>query len=64
MFYVRRNEVIPRNDILKTIWGDDSYFNSRSLDVFISKLRKLLSGDPSLEIKSAQGKGFKLAVEE
>jgi DNA-binding response OmpR family regulator len=64
MLCAHRNEVLSRNDILKTIWGDDSYFNSRSLDVFISKIRKLLSIDPSLEIKSAHGKGYKLAVEE
>jgi DNA-binding response OmpR family regulator len=57
------NEVLPRNDILKTIWGDDSYFNSRSLDVFISKIRKYLSVDPSLEIKNVHGKGYKLTAE-
>ncbi len=59
-----RNEVVHRNDILKAIWGDDSYFNGRSLDVFISKIRKYLAVDPSIEIKSAHGKGYKLAVEE
>jgi DNA-binding response OmpR family regulator len=64
MLCAHRNEVLPRNDILKSIWGDDSYFNSRSLDVFISKIRKLLSVEPSLEIRSVHGKGYKLAVKE
>ena len=58
----RRNQVLARNDILKAIWGDDSYFNSRSLDVFVSKLRKHLSKDPSLEVISVHGKGYKLAA--
>ncbi|HTP14149.1 MAG TPA: winged helix-turn-helix domain-containing protein, partial [Bacteroidota bacterium] len=60
----RRNEVVPRNDILKAVWGDDSYFNGRSLDVFISKIRKYLSADPSLEIRNVHGKGYKLTVDE
>ncbi|HEY6952140.1 MAG TPA: response regulator transcription factor [Bacteroidota bacterium] len=64
MLCAHRNEVLYRNDILKSIWGDDSYFNSRSLDVFISKIRKFLSADPSLEIKNVHGKGYKLTVAE
>jgi DNA-binding response OmpR family regulator len=55
-----RNTVVHRSEILKSVWGDDSYFNSRSLDVFISKLRKHLSGDSDIEIKSIHGRGFKL----
>ncbi len=64
LFCAHRNEIIPRNDILKSIWGDDSYFNGRSLDVFVSRIRKYLSPDPSVEIKNAHGKGYKLAIEE
>ncbi len=55
------NALVLRNDILKTIWSDDSYYNSRSLDVFISKLRKYLAEDPSLKIMSVHGKGYKLS---
>lgn len=55
------NSVVLRNDILKSIWSDDSYYNSRSLDVFISRLRKYLAGDPSLKIMSVHGKGYKLS---
>ncbi len=64
MLCAHRNEVLPRNDILKTIWGDDSYFNGRSLDVFISKIRKHLSVDPSIEIKNVRGKGYKLTIDD
>jgi two-component system, OmpR family, response regulator VicR len=55
----RPNEVIKRNDMLKAIWGDDDYFMGRSLDVFISRLRKYLSADPSLKIESIHGVGFR-----
>lgn len=55
-----RNEVLPREIALKRIWGDDSYFNSRSMDVFISKLRTYLKGDDRLEILTVHGKGLKL----
>ncbi len=55
------NTVVLRNDILKSIWSDDSYYNSRSLDVFISRLRKYLADDPSLKIMSVHGKGYKLS---
>ena len=58
----RKNTLVARNDILKLIWGDDSYFNGRSLDVFISKLRKHLASDRSIEIKNVHGKGYKLTT--
>lgn len=58
----RKNALVARNDILKLIWGDDSYFNSRSLDVFISKLRRHLASDRSVEIKNVHGKGYKLTT--
>lgn len=58
---INLNAIVLRNDILKSIWSDDSYYNSRSLDVFISKLRKYLADDPSLKIMSVHGKGYKLS---
>lgn len=55
-----RNNVTGRTEILKQVWGDDSYFNGRSMDVYIAKLRKYLKKDPSLEIMNIHGKGFRL----
>ncbi len=57
---VNRNSVLDRNFALKTIWIDDSYFNARSMDVYITKLRKYLKDDPTIEIINVRGKGFKL----
>ena len=54
------NEVLERNYALKTIWVDDNYFNARSMDVYITKLRKLLNNDPNIEIINIHGKGYKL----
>ena len=53
-------EVTERQHALKLIWGDDSYFNARSMDVYITKLRKYLKEDPSVEIVNVHGRGFKL----
>jgi len=58
------NEVLDRNLALKSIWQDDNYFNSRSMDVYIAKLRKYLKEDPKEEILNIHGKGFKLLVQE
>ncbi|HLA69564.1 MAG TPA: response regulator transcription factor [Bacteroidota bacterium] len=58
----RKNSIVTRSEILKDVWGDDSYFNGRSLDVFVSRLRKYLAPDPSVEIKNVHGKGYKLVV--
>ncbi|HZJ74134.1 MAG TPA: response regulator transcription factor [Perlabentimonas sp.] len=57
---LNKNAVLDRNFALKTIWIDDSYFNARSMDVYITKLRKYLSSDPEVEIINVRGKGFKL----
>jgi DNA-binding response OmpR family regulator len=57
---VNRNGVLDRNFALRTIWNDDSYFNARSMDVYITKLRKFLKDDPSVQIINVRGKGFKL----
>lgn len=54
------NEILERNYALKTIWIDDNYFNARSMDVYITKLRKHLKDDPSIEIINIHGKGYKL----
>ena len=56
------NSVLERNYALKAIWYDDNYFNARSMDVYITKLRKYLSEDPNIEILNIHGKGFKLLV--
>jgi DNA-binding response OmpR family regulator len=57
-----KDRVLKREEILKSVWGDDDYFMGRSLDVFISKLRKYLKEDPSVEIVNYHGVGFKLEV--
>lgn len=54
------NDILERNFALKNIWVDDNYFNARSMDVYITKLRKLLKDDPSIEIINIHGKGYKL----
>lgn len=54
------NEILERNYALKAIWVDDNYFNARSMDVYITKLRKLLKEDPDIEIINIHGKGYKL----
>jgi len=53
-----RNTIVSRKDILMQIWGDDSYFNSRNLDVYMTKLREYLKDDPSLEIMTIKGVGY------
>jgi len=55
-----KNQVVGRSEALKEIWGDDSYYNSRSMDVYVTKLRKYLKTDDQLEILNIHGKGFKL----
>ncbi len=58
------NEVLERNFALKAIWFDDNYFNARSMDVYITKLRKYLKEDPRVQIINVHGKGYKLVVDE
>lgn len=55
-----KNGVMERSYALKAIWGEDSYFNGRSMDVYIAKLRKHLKEDPTVEILNIHGRGFKL----
>jgi len=54
------NEILERNFALKTIWIDDNYFNARSMDVYITRLRKYLTNDPAVKILNVHGKGYKL----
>lgn len=58
----KANELLPRDVALKSIWIDDNYFNARSMDVYITKLRKLLKADPEVEILNVHGKGYKLVI--
>ncbi len=60
LFFLNQNEVIKRSDILEQVWGEDDYFLGRSLDVFISRLRKYLKQDESLKIENIHGVGFRL----
>jgi len=60
LFCSRKDTVLKREEILLNVWGDDDYFIGRSLDVFISKLRKYLAEDPSVQIINYHGVGFKL----
>ena len=57
------NDVLQRELALKTIWIDDNYFNARSMDVYITKLRKHLKDDPDIEINNVHGKGYRLIAE-
>lgn len=57
---LKKNEVLTREEALISIWHDDNYFNGRSMDVFLSKLRKYLKDDPKVEIINVHGKGYKL----
>jgi len=58
----KTNELLQRDYALKTIWIDDNYFNARSMDVYITKLRKHLKADPNVEILNVHGKGYKLVI--
>lgn len=62
LFSENRNKVLTREQILRNLWGDDDYFMGRSLDVFISRLRKIISKDPSIQIENLHGIGFKFSV--
>jgi len=57
-----KNDLLERGYALKKIWGDDSYYNARSMDVYITKLRKLFASDPNIQIINVHGIGFKLIM--
>ncbi len=59
---LHQNETLERETALRAIWGEDNYFNGRSMDVFVSKLRKYLKADERIEIRNIHGRGFKLMV--
>ena len=59
-----QNQILDRDIALKSIWGNDNYFTGRSMDVYITKLRKYLKEDESIEIVNIHGKGFKLLIKE
>lgn len=62
LLYENREKIIDRKDILNLLWGNDSFFNSRNLDVYITKLRSYLKEDPSLEIITIKGIGYRFVV--
>lgn len=64
MFCLYLNDILPRSTALKEIWGEDNYFTARSMDVFVTKLRKYLKKDDSIEIINIHGNGFQLRVSE
>lgn len=55
---LNKNELLPREEALQKLWGDDDYFTARSMDVYVTKLRKYFKDDPSVEIKNIHGSGF------
>lgn len=61
-FIENKNRILKRETILKTLWGDDDYFMGRSLDVFISRLRKILATEPSVIIENIHGIGFRFLI--
>lgn len=64
MFAVHVNDILPRSEALTKIWGEDNYFTARSMDVFVTKLRKYLRRDENIEIVNIHGNGFQLLVKE
>ncbi len=64
MFCLYMNDILPRSVALKEIWGEDNYFTARSMDVFVTKLRKYLKKDDKIEIVNIHGNGFQLRVTE
>jgi DNA-binding response OmpR family regulator len=64
MLYLNRDRILKREEILNQVWGEDDYFMGRSMDVFISKLRKYLKDDPTIEIVNFHGVGFKLEIKD
>jgi two-component system OmpR family response regulator len=62
MLAEHKNDLLPRERALKKIWGSDTYFNGRSMDVYIAKLRKYLKEDPKIEIVNIHGNGFRLVA--
>lgn len=64
LLFIKKNKVMDRNEALRSIWGDDNYFNARSMDVYITKLRKYLKKDPRIKINNIHSSGFILVLPE
>ena len=64
LLLTRSNDLLPRDEALQKLWGDDNYFNARSMDVFISKLRKRFRPDERIKIENVHGRGFRMVVPE
>ncbi len=62
LFCLNMNDILPRSEALTKIWGEDNYFTARSMDVFVTKLRKYLKRDENIEIVNIHGNGFQLLV--
>ncbi|MEO0899342.1 MAG: response regulator transcription factor [Bacteroidota bacterium] len=62
LLLVHKNDLLPREKALQALWGDDNYFNARSMDVFISKLRRRLKSDAGIKIENVHSRGFRLVV--
>ncbi|MGN6166134.1 MAG: response regulator transcription factor [Flavisolibacter sp.] len=63
LLYENREKIVERSEILTLLWGSDSFFNSRNLDVYITKLRNYLKNDPSVEIITIKGIGYRFVIE-
>ena len=59
-----KNKVLDRKKLLLSVWGDDSFFNSRNLDVYIRKLRNYFKEDPNIQIQTLKGKGYLFLVDD
>lgn len=64
MLACHNGNIVELNELLNEIWGDDSYYNLRSLNVFVSHLRNYLNSDPNIEIQSIRGIGYRLIVKD
>ncbi len=64
MLALNRNQVVRRESILHQVWGEDNYYIGRSLDVFVSRLRKMFADDENIQIENVRGVGFKFIVKE
>ncbi len=62
LLYANKNKIIDRREILNLLWGNDSFFNSRNLDVYVARIRNYLKEDPSLEIITIKGVGYRFAM--
>ncbi len=60
IFFQNMNEVVPRKDIMLEVWGNDDFFTSKSLDVYLTKVRKILKADPNLKLVNIHGFGYQL----